>query len=287
MSRLLYAYFGHHKCASTWIESICELVCHELGIRFKIVYEARDVGYDLQGYVKDNDIEFLAFANAGYDQVKTLGSNVKAFHVVRDPRDIVVSAYYSHLKTHPTHAWPELVEYRKELQSLDKEAGILREIEFREEQFKEMSGWPESSEAPNIIEIKMEELTANPYEGFLDIFEFLGLVDNHEFAPSLRSKHLVSKVLRKIERLSGIKVPLAAFSQLPAERILGIVWEYGFKRITGGRKKGEVDETSHYRKGVAGDWVNELNAEHVEEIRSRYNSVIMKYGYELDPNWKI
>ena len=68
-----------------------------------------------------------------------------------------------------------------------------------------MSGWPELSETSNIIEIKMEDLTAKPYEGFLDIFEFLGLVDNHEFAPSLRSKHLLSKVLRKIERLSGIK----------------------------------------------------------------------------------
>jgi len=287
MSRPLYAYYGHHKCASTWIESICESVCHELGINFKIVYEAKDVNYDLQGYVNDHKIDFLAFANADYELVKTLGPDVKAFHVVRDPRDIIVSAYFSHLKTHPTHAWPELVAYRSELQNLDKDAGLFREIQFREEQFKEMLGWPELAETPNIIEIKMEELTVNPYEGFLDIFEFLGLVKNHGFNPSLRSKHLVSKVFRKLEARTGVNVPIANLGQLPAEMILGIVWEYGFKRMTGGRKKGVVDENSHYRKGIAGDWVNELNAEHVEEIRSRYNSVILRYGYEQDPDWKL
>jgi len=287
MSRPLYAYFGHHKCASTWIESICESVCHELGIKFKIVYEAKDVDYDLQTYVKDNGIEFLAFANADYEQVNKLGPNVKAFHVVRDPRDIIVSAYYSHLKTHPTHAWPELVQYRKELESLDKDTGLLREIAFRKEQFKEMSSWPNVANTTNILEIKMEDLTASPYDGFIDIFEFLGLVKNEEFNPSLRAKHLISKVFRKIESKVSVNLPVAELQQLPAERLLGIVWEYSFKRISGGRKKGEVDKNSHYRKGISGDWVNELNSEHIEEIRDKYNAVIMKYDYESKPDWSI
>jgi len=279
MHNPLYAYFGHHKCASTWVENICGSICHELGIKFKIVYEAKDVDYDLKGYVHDNSIEFLAFANAGYDQVKELGPNVRAFHVVRDPRDIIVSAYYSHLKTHPTHAWPELVAYRKELENLDKHNGLLREISFREEQFAEMASWPIASATENILEVKMENLTANPYDGVLEIFEFLGLSHSQAFSPRSRAKHLLSKVVRKIESKLSLELPIARLEQIPPELILGIVWQYGFKRISGGRKTGEVDENSHYRKGIAGDWVNELDREHLDQIYARYSKVITRYNY--------
>jgi len=272
----LLAFFGHHKCASTWVEDICFGVCHDLALNFKIVYEAKDFNHDLQKYVDDNNIDFIAYANADYKYVKQL-RNYRGFHVVRDPRDIIVSAYFSHKHSHATHAWPELIAYREKLQAADQDEGLHMEIEFRKEQFEEMMSWPEQD--PNVLEFKMEDLTQNPFQLYIEIFRYLELLDTSDYGPYKRTQFFVTKILRKIEQKTGLSLPFA-MDLFPVERLLGVVWDNDFSRKSGGRKPGQEDINKHLRKGVPGDWMNHLKDDHVAAINERYSDVLKKYGYE-------
>jgi hypothetical protein len=282
--RPLFAYFGHHKCASTWIEKICNAACHDLRLRFKILYNEKVFARNLEDYLDKERLQFIAYANADYRYVAQLG-DLRAFHVVRDPRDVLVSAYFSHRRSHPTHAWPELIDHRKALQRCSPEEGLLLEMEFSRVHFEEMRSWAGANNR-NILDLKMEELTADPYFFIPKIFRFLGLVDEGELTPAKRMRYLRSKAAGKLEKRTGIRIPNAV-QQLPMERLLGIIWENSFERLSGGRKPGQEDSANHYRKGVAGDWKNHFKPVHVREFKRRYNDILLQYGYEADPDWTM
>lgn len=282
----LYAAFGHHKCATMWIHSIYMRAALDLGLSVAEVFLPPDFDNDLGGYVRKNNPDILLLGNAHWRDVATLDvDDVKGFHYVRDPRDIVVSAYFSHRNSHATDAWPELIPYREKLRRVSKEEGLFMELEFRAEQFEEMRSWRQAPEAARILELRMEDLTADPFRKLSDVFEYLGLLDTEYYTPRKRVAFVISKLLRRLEHALGVPLPLK-FRELPAERLLGIVWEHEFKRVSGGRKRGEEDAGSHWRKGVHGDWVNHLTEEHVRVFKQRYNDLLLQYGYETEADWE-
>lgn len=283
-TKRIYGYFGHHKCASTWFEEIFHDICYDLGLRYRIVYKKQDFDGDLRKYIRDNNIDFIAYANADFSQVVKL-ENLVGIHAVRDPRDIIVSAYFSHLKTHPTHAWPELIAHRMKLQQCDQETGLFHEIAFRKEQFDEMRSWKDFH-GDNIMQMHFEDVTSRSYQSMLSIIDFLGLLCQKRYSFSKRLEFLFARLLRNIESRLGVPLPRVIHA-LPAERILGIVWENEFEKKAGGRKVGEEDRNSHYRKGAHGDWKNYLTRDHIALIKQQYNDVILQYGYENSPDWQL
>jgi hypothetical protein len=283
----LLAAFGHHKCASMWVHSICEQVCLELGLKLGCVFVEREFGGDLERYVRERKIGFLLYGNADFQQVQRLPmETIRAFHYVRDPRDIVVSAYFSHRNSHSTEAWPELVEYREKLRSCSKEQGLFLELDFRAQQFQEMRSWEEHSHNGSIRTYKIEDVISSPYQTFLEIFASLGLLDEEYYSPSNRLRFLLAKASGRFEHLMGSSVHLPrGVRAIPAERLLGVVYERDFSKLSGGRQKGQTDATSHYRSGVHGDWINHFSVEHLQLFKERYGSLVLQYGYESDPDW--
>lgn len=281
--RPLFAFFGHHKGATSWMNSILGQVCEELRLRFSVVHYPEMFGGDLKSFVEENKVDFLSYDNADYKYVKQL-DHFRAFHVVRDPRDICISAYYSHLYSHPLtrSVWKE---QREKLQSMSKTDGLLCEMQFREEQFnKEMYGWDYS--LPNVLEVKMEELTRDSYNQIVKLLDFVGLVDVTAFGAKKRFSYSLYKALCRLEARSGnvISVPVAP-ERIPLERLLGIVWANQFSKKAGGRKPGEENVKSHFRKGVPGDWKNHFESIHYDYFSEHYSHVLLKLGYEQDPNW--
>jgi hypothetical protein len=157
-------------------------------------------------------------------------------------------------------------------------------MEFRKNQFEAMYNWDYS--LPNIYEIKMEDLVINPYKKFVDIFEFLGIVDESQLGLKERFSYLLGTAVNRFNQKSKVSVPFGlAAEKIPAERVLGIVYTYEFSKLAGGRSLGQEDVKSHYRKGVSGDWKNHLKEEHIKLFKEKYNELLIKLGYESNADW--
>jgi len=55
-----------------------------------------------------------------------------------------------------------------------------------------------------------------------------------------------------------------------------------FEAMSGGRKSGEEDIESFYRKGIAGDWKNHLNEELLQAFNEKAGRVLLDCGYDLE-----
>jgi Sulfotransferase domain len=276
---MLRAYFGHHKCATTWAGAISGHVSRELGLRHSIVFDTG--GERLADLVVRKGVEFLSYTEADIEQVKGLGP-LRGFHIVRDPRDVVVSAYFSHLYSHSTEAWPALIEHRGALEQLSREEGLLLEMKFRERQMLEMYNWDYSRE--DILELRMEDVVTRPYSQMLEVMSFLQLLDHRDLVPLRRIGWVLWKAIRRIEWRTGASFRIRP-QAIPAERLLGIVWEHDFAKKSGGRKPGEEDPKSHFRKGQSGDWRNHFAPRHVRFFKDHYGDLLLKLGYETNSDW--
>jgi hypothetical protein len=282
-NKVLLAYFGHHKCGTGWINRILRTACNELGLHFVQVNNPKMFDYNLREFVEKRNVEFLSYANADYHYVKDL-PDFKGLHVIRDPRDIVVSSYFSHLYSHSTREWPELENHRQQLQKQSEVEGLKTELKFRSGEFERMRQW--NYDLENIIELKMEAVIKNPRQQFLDIFRYFGILDEESVGIRKRLKHFLS-LFNRIVRYASRERVAGPFRmrQLPAERVLGIVDENDFARLSKGRQPGQEDVKSHYRKGQPGDWKNYFNEEHIKLFKSRYSNILVQSGYEHDPHW--
>lgn len=290
----LRAYFGHHKCATGWTVTILREICFHMGIHFKIVN--RPVDFESYGsltnLVDAEKVDFLAYSNAMAEHTEDLPLK-KGFHVVRDPRDVLVSAYFSHRHSHPiTDNWPDLAEHRKKLQALSKSEGLQCEMEFSQQVFEDMNRW--DYEQDHILELKMEELTADPLRGFVQIARFLGILDNTPRNGIQRAAQTAQMRMNRWNQkgrrfmpgnLPMFPFPRQRFHHIPRREVERIVTKHSFSNMTDGRKRGQEDRTSHYRKGVPGDWKNHFNNEHVRLFKKRYNDLLVKLGYESSEDW--
>ena len=207
-------------------------------------------------FVKKNDIDFLSYINADIHFVRDL-DDFLGFHVIRDPRDIVVSAYFSHLYSHATEGWPALIEHRKKLQKASQEEGLLIEMKFRKGEFGALYNWDYLQK--NVLEIKMEDIISSPYETMVKALSHLKMVE---------------------ETSSSV-----ATNKIPVDRLLGYIFQNRYSKNANGRKQGEEDVKSHYRKGVAGDWANYFTQEHCRYFEENYSDLLIKLGYEKTSNW--
>ncbi len=288
-------FFGHHKCATGWIDNILMELCFHMGIQF---YMAHTVDHfksygSLGNLVKEKGIDLLAYTNADIDYVSGLNFH-RAFHVVRDPRDILVSAYFSHMHSHSTKNWAALEAHRKRLKSLSFEEGLFCEMEFSKEQFDAMYRWDYEQE--KVLEVRMEDLTAYPLDIFMRILRLLDLLDESDHGYLEPTTHALQFKMNRLNQkgrrympanLPMFPVPRIKRSTVTCAVLNAILEQKSFKRMSGGRKKGQENVKNHFRKGVPGDWRNQFNEAHVAKFRSEFNPLLLKLGYETDSDWAV
>lgn len=275
------AFFGHHKGATTWIINILKQVCFDLGLKHAVASNSNKFQQDLSRFIDQNKIGFLFYVNADYRYVSSL-SNFKGFHVVRDPRDVIVSGYFSHRYSHSTENWEKLILHRAQLEKASKEEGLLLEMEFSRQFLEEMYHW--NYDLPNVLELRMENIIQNPYESFINIFQFLEIIDDSRSNTQKCLKYFLSKaVVRTFNKYTSFQLTC---DRILMSRLLEIVYINRFTHKSQGRRLGEEDITSHYRKGVPGDWKNHFNSEHVQFFKANYNDLLLKLGYESCLNWE-
>jgi hypothetical protein len=232
--------------------------------------------------VKRENVEFLAYTNAEIEEMRRLPPR-PGVHVVRDPRDVLVSGYFSHKNSHPTERWPELEEHRKTLLTLPKEKGLLKEIEFSRPFLEAMRSWDYDQD--HILELKMEVLTRNPDRQFRRLLDHLGIYKRQieEQAQLLgKARQYTNRVVYKLHH----ELPLSLPRQLTKEKIIhpdvldAIIESHRFEKLTKGRSKGEADPDSHLRKGEAGDWKNHFTGRVMRAFENEYEGIVEKLGYE-------
>ena len=243
----MWGYFSHHKCGTIWVASIIGQVAAAAGLVTARHDNDQRFDGDILAWRENHPFDFWCYTNADYTFVR--GVHVEGFHVVRDPRDVVVSGYFSHLYSHPDHGWPRLRHYRRYLSTLPEEEGILREMEFSAPVMADMLGWNEHP--PSIRLIRFEDLIARPAGLFCELFAGLGLIPDRIGEWTVRE----------------------------------IVERHSFERLSGGRRTGHEDLRHHYRRGMPGDWRNHFTPRHTEYFQRLYNPLLLRLGYETREDW--
>ena len=161
----------------------------------------------------------------------------------------------------------------------------MLEMDFSAQELRDLEEWPYGH--PDILEVKMEALTARPYEGFVRIFEFLGLLDEGESYSARRRvqlfvREMLNRVSFRYRWLRWLRRPMSVSGEL----LLGRVWDHRFEKKAR-RRKGEEDPRSHYRKGQPGDWRNHFTEEHVAAFKEKFGDLVVRLGYEPDNDWGL
>ncbi len=282
-------YFGHHKCATQYIKAVVKHVADWLGLTFEVVdypVEAPELGSDgtlrhrlhikQKGYVAPTaDILYFANANAAAIAALAERGTYCGFHVIRDPRDIVVSGYFSHLYSHPMteHNREWMGAWRQELAAApSQEEGLLLELQYEAANFANLRGWDYAN--PQVLELRYEELIRDPLATFSQAFAFWGLRIPRRGLPMLARM----AVQRGWRRVGG--QPMPPHRCLPQPLLTHILSRNAFGRKAGGRTQGEEDPRHHYRKGVAGDWRNYFTPRVTAAFKDRYGDLLVTLGYE-------
>jgi hypothetical protein len=294
---MIRAYFGHHKCASQYIKAVFLQTTALLGMvpalsdswseELPLGYHTREPYVTLltqhRNHLHSEEYASLCLTNGDTQAVKVLEKrgNYRGFHVIRDPRDVLVSAYFSHRYSHPIRSdndngW--IAVFREQLQSVETvEAGLLMELEFNADNFRRMEYWDYAN--PNVYETTYERIITDPLNEFTCIFNFLGIATPGIGLPTLGA--LVLDRLR--QQRTGRAMPLR--TALPRLLLQRIVQRNAFERKTDGRTPGVENTQHHYRKGIAGDWRNYFTPRVTEAFKERYGALVIQLGYEASSNW--
>jgi len=267
----MHVFFGHHRCATTWTVTLILALSRELGLR--VAQEDR--------YEKlPSDLEktgFLTHSNATDGIVRQLANReYRAFHVVRDPRDILVSSYFSDKYSHYVYG-QQFAQFREQLGAMEFDEGLRLELERRTAEFEALAQW--NYHNPRVYETRYEDLTTSPFEEFSKILGFLG-IPMPAAGPAYRAARARLAANKLLHRV-GMSVPVGG---IPPEWLHDLLDKHSFQKIAG-RQKGQEDQKSHYRKGVAGDWVNYLTGANKELFKTRWGQLTLDLGYERDMDW--
>jgi hypothetical protein len=161
---------------------------------------------------------------SAYSSIKKSGP-YKTFFVLRDPRDLVVSYYFSMLKTHYEFWWVK--EIREKLKTVSLHEGLKLCVQSLHKQgiFDDMVSWVINEESDRNVKV----------------FKFEDLSDSHE------------RFINNLFDFLDIKISNNNLQELYDD--------LSFSAISKGRKIGSENVNSHYRKGKSGDWRNYFTEE--------------------------
>jgi hypothetical protein len=225
---------AHHKVATVWFQLVLSRIAKEFGLSFGVVTTARHP-----------EREALLYRHARLFEAERL-STFRGSHLVRDPRDVVVSAYFYHLWT--TEEWvhvprPELGgrTYQEHLRALGPEEGFAAEIHrSAESNLADMAAWDYTQ--PEFIELRYEDLILDEGMHFERMFRHYGFRDD------------------------------------AVERSVGLAARFSFRRVAG-RSLGDVREGDHMRSGKPGQWQEVFTPAHRTLFRELTGNLVERLGY--------
>jgi hypothetical protein len=229
-------FLTHHKCASSWLTKYLQKVSELNDLTFFVTHNS-------DALPPHRDIVALLNANYEYLHDKIDGG----IHVIRNPFDLVCSAYYSHLETHSVEGWNELAEQRAILKTVSKDIGLTLTAAFLARYHY-----------PGGIGPLVGMRTWNYLDGRFTTLRMEDVVQDVNY--------LVGSHLKK---------------NFGPEIVLPNDQDFKFASFAGSRKPGEMDKSSHYRSGVAGQWRDELPQFLVDYIGVQHRVILENFYPEF------
>lgn len=118
----------------------------------------------------------------------------RVVYMFRDPRDLVVSAYYSVVKSH-RKGRKEWEIFRDEIRGMSFDDGLLRLIQAAEPRLKEMATWVGVDDEA-VATFRLEDVSSNPREAVAAILRHCGV----ELTPSTLESVLVDVSRDSLQR---------------------------------------------------------------------------------------
>lgn len=230
----------HHKVGTAWFIRVLKSISRYYGLNFQCCPQN-----DLK---RDTDIFLEYMSQINPDKLPDFVGS----HMIRDPRDIVVSGYFYHLWT--KEEWAHIPRkslknqtYQAYLNSLNFEAGLLAEMEgTSKEVIEAMSNW--NYQSSEFIEFKYEDIIQDEQKVFSQIFKHYGFKDR------------------------------------AIQQCLQLAEQFSFKNISK-RSRGTVKPKSHLRSGKIGQWKKLFSDRHKRRFKKLFGDVVVKLGYEANNDW--
>ncbi|MGO8873128.1 MAG: hypothetical protein ACLQPH_17325 [Acidimicrobiales bacterium] len=184
----------------------------------------------------------LAFYGHGgrFDRDQVGSRAFRGSHLIRDPRDLVVSGYEYHLVTDEywtRKPYPRFggLSYQDHLRSLDEHDGLMAEIEwFAAASGAAMGTW--DYHQPEFLELRYEDALADEQGTFERLFRWYGFND----------------------AARGIGLEAVERTSL--------------------RRGGAIP--NHARSGRPGEWRSRLGSDHIERLKELTGDLVARLGYE-------
>ena len=189
--------FGMYKAGSVLQDKVIEDICHELQIpSISIPKSAFKQGVD-EGQLSKEAVKDV-FNKSGYcfygfrylpsylDGIPLGGT--KKLMLIRDPRDMLVSHYFSMKKSHPIpegDMGEKLLKQRQQLESMDIDSYVLEKAPTFLKLFK---GY-EKIDDENLALFKYEDIVFEKKQWIEAILSFLGLVLEDTVIEAIAQKH--------------------------------------------------------------------------------------------------
>jgi hypothetical protein len=175
----------------------------------------------------------------------------KALFILRDPRDIVVSQYFSMRYSHVMMDGLEPV--RQRLAGMSQTEGLRDTLVSLAEYgiFSCQRSWLDASGSDqSVLVVRYEDLIdeSDP-RGWKSLFRQLDI-------------------------------------QLPETVLDALIRENRFESLTG-RRRGQEDTHAHLRKGIHGDWKNYFDDEMVAKFKAVTADLVVLGGYESNTGWEF
>jgi hypothetical protein len=242
---------GVHKAATTFFRKLFDdpIVRNRLGVPV-LHYETQLKGKWPEKYseqtpvvVPEKSLVVQVCCNYHSFDKMVKNTNYKGFYVYRDPRELVVSSYWSWLKSHGG-GHPN----RQILQGMSKDDGMKWSVDWLHEYlncFNAMVSWVQSLDEK--IKIwKFEEFFENDLQ---------------------QNRHVV-------EMFKHLEV------DIPNNEMVMLNQRYSFSALSGGRVRGEQNTENHFRSGTAATWRNELSKDVLLYMRKQIGDIYTLLGYE-------
>jgi len=229
----------YHKAGSTWLNNVLS----DCADHFALFYQNCD-----QHQLRSRTDIFLC--RDSIIDLHSLPPHIGT-HMMRDPRDLVVSGYHYHKWTREpwAHRPNDLLDglSRQEyLNTVDRTTGMKAEILGLRPAISRMLSWPRDN--PAFLEIRYEDLIADEEQGFRRMFAHYG------------------------------------FTETAQDEAVKIALGHSFRR-TAGRDRGTEQERSHLRSGRARQWEEEFTPELKEYFKEVHGDALITLGYEESNEW--